>query len=522
MPLTRLLLVLVHVAGTERSRCRLQQCLQSSLPQSLRLLTDTSKAAWWFSSSTAIRFQYTSLHEVEHFTAYCTETTAAILDSLAQQQQQLTAVINRTNSSGKTALRRTVVKQCARKRVCHGCMRILLAAGADITADEWEPDILAEVIRETTMYDDSFQRAELTVQALVQRGLDVEQQDALGRTLLQHRAHSIWEDCSSTADIASAAAAMRALLAGGANATAADSEGNTALHILANSMVYEYSGFRSADHLWCCRSERAIRAVYDSAGAACLAARNSEGHTPLHIAVEWPGHVQLLITLGADVHAVNVCGETPLHVAAACGELSVQLLLEAGANLHAATATGFQPLHYAAGKCIWQLCRVLLDRGADVNATSSTGISVTRYALQYCESDKDRWLEPVLKCVQLLVEAGADVQEYSEQWGTLLHSSATIKCAAVTQHLLDKLLPAQADVPDKVDVHGRTALYCAAACDNAAVVKLLLAAGASAQLGPNPLRACVCSPSSDAASGLPVFSMLLDAGASCMQLDSSG
>jgi hypothetical protein len=161
--------------------------------------------------------QHTTLHAVQHFTAYCTATTAALLKS-STQQQQLSSVINRTDSSGHTALRLTVVKQGDSTRVCHGCMRLLLAAGADIIADEWQTDILAEVISKSNMCDDSSNDAELTVQALVQRGLDVEQRDSKGLTRLQQLAQSISEGCVSTARVAAVAAAMRALLANGANA----------------------------------------------------------------------------------------------------------------------------------------------------------------------------------------------------------------------------------------------------------------------------------------------------------------
>eukprot|EP00953_Heterococcus_sp_UTEX-ZZ885_P016924 9497-Heterococcus_DN1.PRE.1 len=115
-------------------------------------------------------------------------------------------------------------------------MRLLLAAGADIIEDEWQTDILAEVISETTMYDDSSNDAELTVQALVQRGLDVEQQDSTGLTRLHQLAQSISEGCVSAARSAAVAAAMRALLGNGANAMTTDRDSNTPLHTLVNSL----------------------------------------------------------------------------------------------------------------------------------------------------------------------------------------------------------------------------------------------------------------------------------------------
>jgi ankyrin repeat protein len=499
----------------EAAQCSHLGCLQSLLQQPSHAVAAVLQLA---------DDQQTPLHRVRHFTAHCTAVTAALIDSLTQQQQ-LTAVINRTDNSGHTALRHTVVERGNSTHACHGCVRLLLAAGADIIADEWKPDILSEIISETSAYDDSC-HAELTVQALAQRGLDIDQQDVYGRTRLQQLALTVSEGCWSTARSAAVAAAMSALLANGASAKVTDREGNTPLHILANMMEDEYDSLCSADELWSCSCEAAIRAVYDSAGAECLAVKNSYGDTPLHLAAQWPGLAQLLLTLGADVHAVNAAGKTPLHVAAAHGiELSAQLLLDAGAGVSAAAnRTGLQPLHCAARERMWQVCRLLLDRGADANATTAGGMSVARCALQHCVSFNDRWSEPVWQFVQVLVEAGADVEQYSERFGTLLHSSASIKCAAVTQYLLDSLLPRDADAPDvlnKVDLYGKTALHLAAACDNAAVVKLLLGSGASVHLDSGPLLH-TCLSSDDSSMGLETCTMLLDAGASVVQLDGLG
>jgi ankyrin repeat protein len=480
--------------------------------------------------------QHTTLHVVQHFTAYCTEITAAILDSLTQQQQ-LTAVINRTDSSGNTALRRTVVKRGDCTHVCHGCMGILMLAGADIIADEWKPDILAEVLSESTLCDDSPIDVERTVQALVQRGLDVEQRNSDGLTRLQQLAQSISKGCLSAARVEAVVAAMRALLANDADALETDGSYDcfTALHMLLAKSNYtdDYDRLLRGNEHWSYSREPAIRALYDSAGAECLEAKGRTGETPLHLAVQWPGYVQLLLSLGADVDARAGCERTPLHDAAEQGAVqSVQLLLDAGADINAVTMYEGQPLHMAAQSCELQVCRLLLDRGADVNAIveeadsfdeSMLDMSVTMCALQYSDSAKDRWLEPTLRCVQLLVEAGADVQQYSEKHGTLLHSSATNKCTAVTQYLLGKLLPQHSDVLNRVNAQGQTALYCAAACDNAAVVKLLLTSGASVHVDNSPLlHTCFASNSADAAATLAMFNMLLDAGVSIMQLDSSG
>jgi ankyrin repeat protein len=55
------------------------------------------------------------------------------------------------------------------------------------------------------------------------------------------------------------------------------------------------------------------------------------------------------VQLGADVHAADGDGDTPLHTAAYNGHVeAMQALVELGADVHAADADGRTPLHAAA------------------------------------------------------------------------------------------------------------------------------------------------------------------------------
>jgi ankyrin repeat protein len=55
--------------------------------------------------------------------------------------------------------------------------------------------------------------------------------------------------------------------------------------------------------------------------------------------------VATLVELGADIHAVNARGSTPLHLAGSVA--TVTLLLEEGAQLHRRNHHGNTPLYHA-------------------------------------------------------------------------------------------------------------------------------------------------------------------------------
>jgi hypothetical protein len=106
-------------------------------------------------SSTAVALddsQQSVLRAVAHLTQYCTDLTRAALQAL-QQQQQLSDTINLQNSEGDTALQLAIRTLTAGDEiaVCHGCFRLLLAAGADISSD-----ILEYVLRERSVCFDLY------------------------------------------------------------------------------------------------------------------------------------------------------------------------------------------------------------------------------------------------------------------------------------------------------------------------------------------------------------------------------
>jgi hypothetical protein len=119
------------------------------------------------------------------------------------------------------------------------------------------------------------------------------------------------------------------------------------------------------------------------------------GDTALHIAAAAyrTEIVQELIAMGADVHARNRRGATPLHAAAVgmpgsrawnprAQAATVACLIAAGADPNAVDKGGVAPLHCAVRTRCAAAVRALLAGGADVQAENKSGSTPMRLATQ--------------------------------------------------------------------------------------------------------------------------------------------
>ncbi len=133
-------------------------------------------------------------------------------------------------------------------------------------------------------------------------------------------------------------------------------------------------------------------------------AAQGDGMTALHWVAESGDSAiaETLIYAGAQVEAMTRIGQyTPLHVASRAGNLAVaDILLEAGAEVNAITTnSGVSALHLAAASGNAALVGSLLDCGAEVNALESEwGQSPLIFA-----AAQNR-----VEAIRVLLEAGAD------------------------------------------------------------------------------------------------------------------
>ncbi|MDA1191966.1 MAG: ankyrin repeat domain-containing protein [Candidatus Poribacteria bacterium] len=101
-----------------------------------------------------------------------------------------------------------------------------------------------------------------------------------------------------------------------------------------------------------------------------LNARNSDGSTPLHMAV-WKGNtevVRFLLEAGADVNAHNEnthWGTTPLHAAAHANRKAIaEMLLDHGAEINARNLNNGTPLGETRAHNATSAAKFLRERGA--------------------------------------------------------------------------------------------------------------------------------------------------------------
>ncbi|KAH7264352.1 hypothetical protein B0J15DRAFT_393989 [Fusarium solani] len=198
-------------------------------------------------------------------------------------------------------------------------------------------------------------------------------------------------------------AIVKFLLESGAESTACDYEGQTAI-----------SGASS-------RGQLAIVKLLIESGAQINPDAKGSNPEPALIKASMNGHVEvvrLLLERGANIETQAEDGRTPLIAASMAGhEKLARLLIEQRANVNAQDKDGKSPLHrimeYHRYEGFRKLARVLIDKGADIHARDSEGSTPLHLAVI-----SRLPLEFQLRVVKLLVEKGADIDDPNSKGNT--------------------------------------------------------------------------------------------------------
>jgi uncharacterized protein len=263
------------------------------------------------------------------------------------------------------------------------------------------------------------------------------------------------------------AALVRQLLSQGADASAADIDGMTALHWA----------------VWA--DDEALADELLRAGAVATI-ENAFGVTPLYIAADHGNAalVRRLLDAGADVNTTDGTGDTVLMAAVRAGSPeTVALLLDRGAQVNATEPElGHTALMWAARTNEASIVKLLLDRGASIEARTrvgprpavrppgagggSHGVGIVRGGVppQGEQLPTPGGMTPLLlaardgrlEAARVLVDAGAQLDAADPNGMTPLLMAITNNQIEVAQLFIDK----GADVHE-ADWYGRTPLWAA-------------------------------------------------------------
>jgi ankyrin repeat protein/tetratricopeptide (TPR) repeat protein len=171
---------------------------------------------------------------------------------------------------------------------------------------------------------------------------------------------------------------------------------------------------------------------------ASLDARDKGGRTALHMAAYNgnPVLVKMLLDKGASIKMQDARGSNPLHHAAATSQYDIiQTMLEnvslntEASEIDMENKDGYTPLHIAAYKGDTMTTKLLIDKGAKLTTISGRlGGSAAHIAADHGNAH----------VLQLFIEAGLNLDDYSAVGMTVLHYTASKGHTKATELLLSQ------------------------------------------------------------------------------------
>jgi serine/threonine protein kinase/ankyrin repeat protein len=211
--------------------------------------------------------------------------------------------------------------------------------------------------------------------------------------------------------------------------------------------------------------------------------------TPLHLALtdRWPDGARLLIAHGADVHARDSIGRSPLTVAITYCPSAIELLLASGVDIN--EQTRFGPPLLAAARYQWlytaerhivereNAVKILMEKGADPNTRDSAGRNALMVMSMEHRSSGDVYSLGFPRNPSLYMPGRAGLREVApgEFFRGVFVQSEPDKAL---QLIGEVLVGAKCDI-NAADSNGRTPLMYAARYGRPTAIQLLLNAGAN-------------------------------------------
>ncbi|NWR51039.1 RAI14 protein, partial [Regulus satrapa] len=165
---------------------------------------------------------------------------------------------------------------------------------------------------------------------------------------------------------------------------------------------------------------------------ADVTAQDSAGHSALHLAAKnsHPECIKRLLQSKCPADSTDNSGKTALHYAAACGCLqAVQLLCEHKCPINIKDLDGNIPLLLAVQNGHTEVCKYLLDHGADINTQDKNGRTALMMA---CEASS-------LNMVEAFLRRGADVSLVDVFGQTALHYAKLSENTGIQNLLSSKI-----------------------------------------------------------------------------------
>lgn len=206
--------------------------------------------------------------------------------------------------------------------------------------------------------------------------------------------------------------------------------------------------------------------------------RNEYNATPLHFACGMEGDlntIALLVSAGADMHAIDDWGATPLFRLIERDSApidAVKYLLDHGSSPRALDEAQITCLHLAAGTGQLEVCRLLLaTMEVNVDAEDQFGETPLHYAFRFPNVPTE--------LIQLLLDNEPNVNAQDKQSQGPLYEACSVGNVAGVRLLLDyHKSNASVDINDE-DVFGSTPLHAAIKAGSLDLVKLLVSKDAN-------------------------------------------